>query len=352
MRIFPRLSGVLAFLLAATAAASPPQQWVLQVTGVNSSLRGVSAWSESVVWASGSGSVILRSATGGDGWTRLPPPTTDRDERLDFRDIDVVGDSTAYVLSIGNGPLSRIYKTTDAGKTWTLQFTNANPKAFFDAMAFWDAERGIAMSDSVNGQFVIIATENGGATWTAIDPSTLPAALPNEGAFAASGTNVTVFGADHVWIATGAAAKARVLRSADRGKTWQIAETPLAAAPSAGIYSIAFRDALHGVIVGGDYTKERDAVDNVAVTADGGATWTLVKPGVRGLRSVVAHVPGSASSFLAVGPSGAEVSHDDGKTWLPIEGPGFHTFSFAPGIRTGWAAGSGGRVARLTVEPR
>ena len=144
-------------------------------------------------------------------------------------------------------------------------------------MAFWDADHGIAVSDSVDGAFVIITTDNGGRTWTRVPADRLPPALPNEGAFAASGTNVTVFGRDHVWFGTGAAARARVLRSADRGRTWQIAETPLAAGQTSGIYSIAFRDARHGVVVGGDYSKETEAVDNVAVTDDGGATWTLVK---------------------------------------------------------------------------
>ena len=88
---------------------------------------------------------------------------------------------------------------------------------------------------------------------------------------------MTVFGRDHVWFGTGAAARARVLRSTDRGRTWQIAETPLAAGQTSGIYSVAFRDALHGVVVGGDYSKETEAVDNVAVTDDGGRTWQLVK---------------------------------------------------------------------------
>src|SRR5262245_51037072 len=124
------------------------QQWRLQVTGVNSSLRGVSAPSASVVWASGSGSVILRSETGGEGWARLAPPSKDV---LDFRDIDAITDSIAYVLSIGNGDKSRIFKTVDAGATWTLQFTNDNPKAFYDAMSFWDAERGLVIGDSVAG---------------------------------------------------------------------------------------------------------------------------------------------------------------------------------------------------------
>jgi photosystem II stability/assembly factor-like uncharacterized protein len=280
----------------------------------------------------------------------LPNPTTDN-KMLDFRDIDAVGDNVAYVLSIGKGTDSRIFKTTNAGASWTMQFANANVDAFFDAMAFWDAENGIAVSDSVNGAFVIVTTRDGGRSWAPVAASRLPPALPNEGAFAASGTNVAVLGTDRVWFATGAAARARVLRSTDRGASWQIAETPLRSGPSAGIYSIAFRDPQHGVIVGGDYTKTTEAIDNVAVTSDGGKTWTLAKEhGLGGFRSVVAHVPGSRASFLAVGPSGADISTDDGRTWTPVEGPGFDTFSFAPGHTIGWGSGARGAIGRLDLK--
>jgi photosystem II stability/assembly factor-like uncharacterized protein len=328
-----------------TSFMNPPQgEWVPQNSGVTVRLRGVSAVSDQVAWASGAGSTILRTADGGTTWTRLPGPTTDR---LDFRDIDAIDERTAYVLSIGSGSASRIFKTTDAGATWQSQFVNQDPEAFFEAMAFWDADRGIAVSDSVNGRFVIITTEDGGRTWTPVPADRLPPALPNEGAFAASGTNVTVFG-DRVWFATGAAAKARVLRSEDRGRTWRIADTPIPAGQSAGIYSIAFRDAQHGVIAGGDYAKESEAVDNVAVTSDGGATWTLVRDrALTGFRSVVACRPGSPGTFIAVGPLGSDLSTDDGRTWSRIEGPGFDTFSFAKSGVVGWAAGSQGRIAQL-----
>src|SRR5262245_1803420 len=321
---------IISIALVLLAIAQAPS-WVAQQSGVPARLRGVSASSERVIWASGSGNTILRSEDGGSTWKKLPSPTTDR---LDFRDIDAVSDTTAYVMSIGNGPASRIYKTTDSGATWVLRYANANPDAFFDAMAFWDEAHGIAVSDSVKGSFVIIRTDDGGATWTPVPADKLPPALPNEGAFAASGTNVAVFGTSHVWFGTGAAATSRVLRSADRGQSWQIADTPLQSGASAGIYSVAFRDALHGVIVGGDYAKESEAVDNVAVTSDGGKTWTLIreKP-LHGFRSVVRFLPGSRASLVAIGPLGTDLSTDDGRTWSAIDGPGFDTFSFAPGKR-------------------
>jgi photosystem II stability/assembly factor-like uncharacterized protein len=336
---------VLLFITTILLLTAP--QWTIQDSGVTARLRGVSAVSDQVAWASGADSTVLRTSDGGATWQKLTVTT----DRIDFRDIDAIDAATAYVLSIGNGPASRIYKTTDAGATWNLQFKNDDPKAFYDAMSFWDADHGIVIGDSIGGQFCIMTTENGGKSWVRVPASALPPALQNEGAFAASGTNIAVFGKSRAWIGTGAGAKARVLRTRDRGRTWAIADTPLTAAPSAGIFSVAFRDAKHGVVVGGDYKKENEAVDNLAVTNDGGATWTLAK-GLSGFRSVVAYVPGTKmQTLVAVGPSGADYSIDDGRTWMVLEGPGFDTLSFVRGKPIAWAAGARGSLGRLVFEP-
>ena len=333
---FPVVS---AAILSLTIIAAAPT-WTAQLTGVPARLRGISAVSQKVAWASGTSGTVLRTTNGGDAWEAIRVPGA---EALDFRDIDAIDDRTAYVLSIGNGEASRIYKTTDAGKTWSLQLANKDPKVFLDAMDFWSADRGLAFSDAVDGKFAIFMTTDGGRAWTRIPADRLPPALPSEGAYAASGTNVATLGKDHVWIGTTAS---RVLHSADRGNTWTVAQTPLPTSQSAGIFSVAFRDELHGVVVGGDYQKEAEAVDNAAFTSDGGRTWTLAK-GLSGFRSVVAHRPGSKTEWIAVGPRGADISIDDGRTWTALPRAGFHTFSFAPNGRVGWGAGERGAVARL-----
>jgi photosystem II stability/assembly factor-like uncharacterized protein len=337
-------------LFSITILLLTPPHWSIQTSGVTARLRGVSAVSERIAWASGADSTVLRTSDGGSTWQKLTVTT----DRVDFRDIDAIDARTAYVLSIGNGPASRIYNTTDGGATWKLQFMNDDPKAFYDAMSFWDADHGLVIGDSIDGQFCIMTTENGGRNWTRVPASALPPALPNEGAFAASGTNIAVFGKSRAWIGTGAAAKARVLRTQDRGRTWAIADTTLIAGPSAGIFSVAFRDAKHGVIIGGDYKKEDEAVDNLAVTGDGGVTWSLVK-GLSGFRSAVAYVPGAKTRILvAVGPSGADYSTDDGLTWMRLDGPGFDTLSFVRGQTrgetVGFAAGARGNLGRLIFD--
>ena len=337
--VFASIAGVVAL------TPSPATDWHAQASGVTGRLRGVSAVSSRVAWVSGANGTVLRTTDGGRTWQLRPVPGA---EKLDFRDIDAMSDRIAYTLSIGPGEASRIYKTTDGGANWNLQFANTDPNVFLDAMTFRDEATGFAFSDSVEGRFVILMTTNGGRTWERVPPDRLPPALPGEGAFAASGTNVAVFRPDHVWIGTTAA---RVLHSTDGGRTWTVATTPLATGASAGIFSVAFRDARHGVVVGGDYKKESEAFDNVAFTSDGGTAWTLVRDrGLSGFRSVVAWVPGGERSLLAIGPSGADWSSDDGHTWAPVIAAGFDTFSFAPEGGVGWAAGQGGRISKLTLR--
>jgi photosystem II stability/assembly factor-like uncharacterized protein len=332
---------IAAILAAATLASQDTPQWTVQVSGVTARLRGVSAVSEQVAWASGEGGTVLRTENGGETWRVVSVPDS---ASLDFRDVDAVDARTAYVLSIGPGEASRIYKTTDAGTTWTLQFRNADPKMFFDAMAFRDPDTGYAFSDSVDRQFVILKTTDGGKAWNRIPATVLPQALDGEGAYAASGTNVAVDG-DRVWVATTAS---RVLRSGDGGTSWLVSTTPLATGPSAGIFSIAFRNASNGIVVGGDYKKEAEAADNLALTFDGGATWRPMK-GLSGFRSVVAYAPVRPSTIVAAGPSGSDMSTDDGRTWRAIAGPGFHAMSFAPGSGTAWGVGEKGIIGRLHV---
>lgn len=334
---------ITAWPLALLLAVAQPSPWQEQASGVTARFRGVSAVSERVAWASGSGGTVVRTTDGGATWQVRPVPGA---EKLDFRDVDAFSESVAYILSIGPGEASRIFKTTDGGATWTEQFKNTDPKVFLDAMTFRDERHGFAFSDSVDGKFVILRTSNGGATWSRVPDSALPPALDGEGAFAGSGTNIAIAG-DRIWIGTTAS---RVLQSSNDGASWTVVPTPLATGNATGIFSVAFRDGMHGVAVGGNYSKEQDATDNAVFTSDGGRTWSLAKPnGLSGFRSVVTYVPGAKSSLIAVGPSGADRSDDDGRTWSAAGTTGFHAFSFAPRTATGWGAGERGRIARLTV---
>lgn len=352
------LAGMLALLVGAAGSAEtdPAVKWTAQHTATHSRLRGLSAFDQRTAWASGSDNTVLHSDDGGEHWhaSHLPPAMLA--SPLDFRDIDAVSRDTAYLLSIGPGEASRIYKTVDAGANWIMQYQNSDPQGFLDAMTFWDAQSGLVIGDAIDGHLQILITEDGGTSWHKISDEVLPRALPNEGAFSASGSNIAVAGTHDAWIATGAVIKSRVLHTSDRGHSWTVVDTPIATSESAGIFSIAFRDAVHGVVVGGDYKQETLAHDNVAITQDGGKTWQLVREhGLSGYRSSVKYLPGRPGTLIAVGPSGADLSTDDGKSWQPLamseQSPGFDALTVSSDGNV-WASGDQGRLSAVQLPRR
>jgi photosystem II stability/assembly factor-like uncharacterized protein len=303
-------------------------------------LRGISAVSSKVAWASGAKGTVLRTIDGGATWETVVIVGADS---LDFRDIQAFDQNTAFVLSIGAGDQSRIYKTADGGRIWQRQFTNNDPKAFYDCFAFWDSTHGIAMSDSVDGKFPLIATSDG-MTWSPVVVKKMPAALPSEGAFAASGTCIATLGKNDVWFGTGGPA-ARVFHSADRGQTWTVAETPLVHGVSTqGVFSLAFWTAKDGVALGGDYKEPAKGDKTAAFTHDGGKTWTLASKPPAGYRSAVA--VGASHILMALGTSGADVSHDGGNTWTPLFTEDLNAITLTE--NSGWAVGPGGKI--LTIH--
>ncbi len=210
---------VLAAVLFGLCNATALGQWQPQTVGTKADFRGLSVVSSKVAWVSGTMGTYARTTDGGKTWSVGTVPGA---EKLDFRDVEAFGDTTAYLLSAGQGDASRIYKTSDGGKSWTLQFKSADPAAFFDAIAFWDEKNGIALGDPVKGQFQLIATTDGGANWKPLPAKDLPPALSDEAAFAASGTCIVTHGESDVWFATGGAKSARVFHSKDRGQNWQV----------------------------------------------------------------------------------------------------------------------------------
>jgi photosystem II stability/assembly factor-like uncharacterized protein len=325
---------LLILLIASAALAQSARQ--TQSSHTTENLRGVSAVSRNIAWASGTRGTYLRTTDAGRTWipAQVPGAAT-----LDFRAVVAFSADEAFLMSAGPGDQSRIYHTTDAGQHWQLQFSNPNPKGFFDSMVFWDPTHGIVLGDPIpdesgKAKFELLLTSDG-QTWTPIPSAQLPPAAEGEGAFAASNTCLAILfsrlvvsnsqsqtlvtpsearglgfasasaaavsatlpaqpwnggasaplqspeknGASapegNIWFATGGSV-ARVFHSPDRGQTWQVFNTPILHGPdSAGIFSIAFLDSTHGVIAGGDYKHPEQDGPNLAFTSDGGKTWSL-----------------------------------------------------------------------------
>ncbi len=343
-----RFTVLLACIISLAACRSASAQWLAQPSPVDVELRGLSVVSPRVIWASGAGGTVVHTVDGGATWRRDSVPGAGE---LDLRAIEGTSALVAHAISIGDS--SRIYRTTDGGRTWSLRWSATRKGTFLDAIRFWDARHGVAMSDPVDGRFLILTTSDGGESWQAVPSERIPVALAGEGGFAASGSCLAVWGRTDVWFVSGGAATARIYHSGDRGRSWSVHDTPIRAGlASAGAFSVAFRDARHGVIAGGDYQQPALRGRNLASTSDGGRRWTPVDSASapEGYRSAVAFRSGSAGRVLAaVGLTGTDLSRDGGATWTHVDSVPYNSVAFAAS-GVAWAVGPRGRIVRGVVR--
>ncbi len=289
------------------------------------SIRAISPIDENRVWfAANKGIVGLIDES-------VPKLATVKyeDSLLHFRSIAQTSESV-FVMSIGTPGV--LYKIGFDGKEATNieeVYVEKGEKVFYDAMAFWNDEEGIAMGDPVDNCLSVIITRDGGDHWEKVPCSALPETESGEAGFAASNSNISVIN-DHVWIVSGGK-RARVFYSADKGLSWEVFETPIIQGGAmTGIYSVDFFDENNGVIFGGNWEEKDFNEGNKAVSSDGGRTWELISNGEGpGYRSSVRYVPGSnGKSMVAVGSPGISYTDDGGDSWQELSSEGFYAIEF------------------------
>lgn len=367
---FLRFAIALTFVITSTLCFSQPTL-TPQNSGTTNRLQAISPVNSKVVWASGVAGTYALTTDGGATWHAGVVPGA---EALQFRDVEGISGKVAYLLASGVGTDSRIYKTENGGQTWMLQFTNQDPAGFDDCFSFWTPKRGLTFADSIEGRFPVLRTTDG-KKWHDIG-NRLPPALPGEAGFAASGTCVATQGKLNAWIGTGGAEKARILATTNGGETWNAYETPIVqGTPISGIFTVAFRDAYHGILGGGDLAATAPLLsDKTATSHDGGHTWQLTSqvpvPGaIYGLSyaktrdNLVDDEDGNpqhanlskgnrdesnARTVVVTGPGGAAWTPDEGGTWNLLSGvTGYWAVAFA-NSHDGWLVGTQGRILKIT----
>jgi photosystem II stability/assembly factor-like uncharacterized protein len=340
--------GVAAVLVSAgpvSAASGKLPYWRVVHGHGTADLRAISPVSSQVVWASGSNGTVLRTVNGGRSWQRVGPPGT---AALEFRGMKAFDRDHAVLMSIGNHPGDfRTYLTADGGRHWRITNRNTNSQAFYDCMAFFNRSRGLILSDPVNGRFRILITTNGGRSWRVDPAANVPKAnSPNEYGFAASNECITTSGSRNAWFGSGGTQGSRVYRSTDGGVHWKVSQTPLRRGATAGVFAVAFRNRTQGLAIGGDFANPTTAPRALALTADGGRTWTLVRRAPGGYRSGATWVPRTPGTALAVGLTGSDITTDGGFSWRQFANGSFDAVACTAGGSC-WASGANARIGRL-----
>jgi len=235
-----------------------------------------------------------------------------RNDSPEFRSIAKTSRGI-FLLNVGNPAF--LYCISKDG-TQQLLYEEKGENVFYDSMQFWNDKEGLAVGDPTENCLSIIITRNGGSTWTKIPCAKLPTVVKGEAAFAASNSNIVIKG-NKTWIVSGGK-KSRVFYSPDKGKTWQVFETPIVQGlEMTGIFTADFYDEKNGFIAGGNFEVPNQNSGNKALTNDGGKTWNLIAENQGfGYASCIQYVPGSeGKALVCVGASGLQYSSDSGKTW-------------------------------------
>jgi photosystem II stability/assembly factor-like uncharacterized protein len=334
---------------AGSAVSGAAPELVELDSGTSERLQAIDPGDGVVLWASGVGGVVTRSLDGGRTWSARVVPGADE---LQLRDVEAFGADVAYALAAGSGDRSRVFKTVDGGASWTEQWRNEVPEAFYDCFDFWSARRGLVFSDSVDGEMPLLSTADG-ETWRAGSVGPVEV-LGGENGFSASGTCLVAAAGDRAWIGTGAVGSARVLRSLDGGRTWEAAQTPIFAdAQAAGVVSLALDE--QGVLYafGGDIGDSASRGRRLARSRDGGVEWELLpaEPDFAGaIYGGAVRGSGSRAELLVVGPGGAAYSPDAGETWLDLDPRSWWGVAWSP-AGPALLVGPEGRIARWSPAP-
>jgi photosystem II stability/assembly factor-like uncharacterized protein len=345
------LVGMVGMLAAGRAAAQGVTSTPVlteQHSGTSARLQAVSAVNERVAWVSGIRATWARTLDGGATWA--PDSMAGLGSWMEFRDVYAASADRAWLLASGPGDSSRIYRTEDGGRHWTLQFQNRDSSTCYDALAFWDARRGVVVADAVRGHMVVRTTSDGGATWKPMPVEGIPPALAGEGAPTASGTCLVTRPGGRAWISTEAQSGGRVYSSMDYGRTWHVAETPFVHAKDTGIASVAMRDDAHGFALGGRLLEPRDTSVAVAMTADGGRTWVAAaRPPFAGPIYGSALLRGQDEALLVAGPGGLALARLSGPpAWSLLSSDDCWAVDASGGVA--WAVGPAGRIIRIDVR--
>lgn len=306
------------------------------------SLRGLSVVSDQVIWVSGSNGSVGKTTDGGATWKWLKPKGY---EKIDFRDIEAFDDRQAIIVGIASP--AYILKTVDGGETWTENYKNVDSAIFLDGLGFWDKNKGIIFGDPINDKMPLLKTTDAGKTWQDVSANLKLPLAKGEAGFAASGTTIKTLPGGKTWVATGGTVS-NIYFSPDYGQNWQVFKCPiLQGENSTGPFSIDFFNEKTGVVVGGNYLKDKENSNNVLLTNDGGKTWQKPATPVLGFRSAVTYI--NTKTLIATGTSGTDISTDGGQNWKHISDKSFNAVQKAKKGKSVILAGEKGSVYQLVV---
>ncbi|MBA4140497.1 MAG: oxidoreductase [Segetibacter sp.] len=341
------LLSVFIFLLTTSYAQKKLNVQIL-TAGTNTSLRGMSVPTKTVIWVSGSNGTIGKSTDGGKTWRWL---IVSGYEKRDFRDIEAFDSSTAIIMAVDNP--AYILKTTDGGATWRKVFEKDVKGMFLDAMDFKNDTEGICVGDPLaigtdKRFFYVIRTYDGGNSWLETPAPQLTPAANGEAIFSASGTNISFLNHPDFEYAfvTGGMVSNLIMIGRDRIPNKAVNIPVVQKKESAGTFSMATDGHKKFYCIGGDYKIPTNDKDNFHFSLNNGNQWKApVKKQPTGYRSCIRIIKNK--TMVACGTSGIDFAKNGEKEWRKISPESFNVCMISPNGKV-YLAGEKGKIGILT----
>jgi photosystem II stability/assembly factor-like uncharacterized protein len=314
------------YLLAFVALFSVTgfSQWQLKLTPLTGIVYGIDFVSSSVIWISTDNGDVGLSKDGGNTWVKAGTPAQGA--------YSVAGltDKIAVVVTGPDAGDGAIFRTTDAGTTWTKVYTKSG--AWFNFVDNIDANTLWAQSDPVGGKFLIVKSTDGGATWA--EAANSPA--PSSGV---TGLNDCFYRIGNTaWFGTGGAANVYKSATAPDGP-WTPGITT-----SKSVGSVAFSSTT------GKGLCAMYSYGVINKSTDGGVTWS-VSPARPDSVMGMDYLPNSSWVWVST-TTGLFRSSNDGATWtkdtIPVGVNGVASVKFFGDANIGIAGTGSGVVMKST----
>jgi len=232
--------------------------------------------------------LLYLTSDGGNSWFSRPLPG-----EVPI-DISIIGENNIWFCT-GNG---KIYRTTDGGFNWQLQFYDTSMTKFMNYLEMFDEMNGMAMGDAPSNDkpALFLKTTNGGVDWISQNDTSLIGLVSGD-----IWRRVDFVDINTGYFFSSGESPQKLYKTSNSGKNWDVINDT--------IYCAVMKSYDENIFLG------EDTDGTIYRTLDGGQNWESENWNFLSWALDIEFTPGNPSNVWC-GSFALSFSSDTGKTWV------------------------------------